>query len=133
MNKDFKGLISGMLVALGGFALALAIQFPPLIRTARAAADDNHSGPKLKVEQAPINRDQKAGASFAPVVKKVVPSVVNIYSTMTVREQPNPLMDDPFFRRFFGDDSGEGLQPRERKARGLGSGVIVSADGYILT
>jgi serine protease Do len=54
---------------------------------------------------------------------------------MTIHERGgrNPLSDDPFFRRFFGDDSMEQSQPRDRKAQSLGSGVIVSPDGYILT
>src|SRR6266404_8965893 len=53
---------------------------------------------KLKVEESPINRDIKAPISFAPVAKKVGPSVVNIYSTVTIHEHGsmNPLFNDPF-------------------------------------
>src|SRR5256885_430551 len=91
--------------------------------------------PKVMVEEAPLSRDVKARTSFAPVIKKVAPSVVNISSSMTIHERGNrnPLLEDPFFRRFFGDDSMDQSQPRDRKAQSLGSGVIVSADGYILT
>ena len=91
--------------------------------------------PKLKLEETPLNREIKAPISFAPVAKKVGPSVVNIYSTMTIHERgsANPFFSDPFFRRFFGDEFGQQMQPRDRKAESLGSGVIVSADGYILT
>jgi serine protease Do len=96
------------------------------------AAPKTNPPPRLQLEESALAHDVKAATSFAQVVKKVAPSVVNIYSTMTVRERPNPLLSDPFFRRFFGDDSGQ-PQPRERKAQSLGSGVIVSADGYILT
>src|SRR6267378_2960697 len=90
--------------------------------------------PRVTIQDAPLSRDIKAGTSFAPVIKKVAPSVVNISSTMTIHERGgrNSLLEDPFFRRFFGDDS-EQLQPRDRKAQSLGSGVIVSPDGYILT
>ncbi len=87
---------------------------------------------KLNLQSAPIDRGIKAPISFAPVFKKVGPSVVNIYSTMTIRERANPLFSDPMLRRFFGDPFGQ-AQPRERKAQSLGSGVIVSPDGYILT
>ena len=59
--------------------------------------------------------------------------MVNIYSTVTIQERPNPLLNDPFFRRFFGDDSGGQSQPRTHREQSLGSGVIVSPDGYILT
>jgi len=91
--------------------------------------------PKLLIQDAPLSRDIKAGTSFAPVIKKVAPSVVNISSSMTIRDRGgrNPLLEDPFFRRFFGDDPMDQSQPRDRKAQSLGSGVIVSPDGYILT
>ncbi|MCR9222207.1 MAG: DegQ family serine endoprotease [Alphaproteobacteria bacterium] len=73
--------------------------------------------------------------SFAPVVKQVAPAVVNIYAERTVESRglQSPLLDDPFFRRFFGDML-QGLgQPRRRVENSLGSGVIVSADGVVVT
>jgi serine protease Do len=91
--------------------------------------------PRVTISEAPLSRDVKAGTSFAPVIKKVSPSVVNISSSMTIHERGsrNPFLEDPLFRRFFGDDSMDQSQPRDRKAQSLGSGVIVSPDGYILT
>ncbi len=82
-----------------------------------------------------MTREVKAATSYAPIVKKVAPSVVNIYSTMIIRDRPrqNPFLDDPLLRQFFGDRFNEQLQPREHKEQGLGSGIIVTADGYILT
>jgi len=65
--------------------------------------------------------------SFAPVVKRVAPAVVNVYATHVVQNN-NPLMSDPFFRQFFG----RGM-PREQVERSLGSGVIVEASGLIVT
>jgi serine protease Do len=66
--------------------------------------------------------------TFAPIAKKVVPSVVNISSSRVIRTQElYPFMDDPLFRRFFGPI------PRELRERSLGSGVVVSPDGYVLT
>lgn len=93
-----------------------------------------YPAPKLTIENTPIDRSLPSPISFAPVAKKVAPSVVNIYSKLTLREQgsDNPFFNDPFLRRFFGNPFGEN-QPRERHAESLGSGVIVSADGYILT
>ena len=67
--------------------------------------------------------------SFAPVVKRATPSVVNVYAARAV-EVRNPLFDDPLFRRFFG---APGNIPREQMQRSLGSGVIVSADGIVVS
>jgi serine protease Do len=91
--------------------------------------------PGIKVQTTPINRDVKPGASFAPVVKKAAPSVVNIYSTHVVhmRSSRNPFFDDPFFRQFFGDQFPNDDREMTRREQILGSGVIVSPDGYILT
>ncbi|MBI1206024.1 MAG: Do family serine endopeptidase [Azospirillum sp.] len=81
---------------------------------------------------APDSREQIT-LSFAPVVKRTAPAVVNVYSRVVVREQPfAPLFDDPFFRQFFGENFGFGM-PRERVQNSLGSGVIVRADGLIVT
>lgn len=77
------------------------------------------------------------GRSFVDIAKAVKPAVVNIYASKTGRSQGlqgNPF-DDPFFRRFFGDEFFRRFeqQPKERKERGLGSGVIVEQDGLIIT
>ena len=72
-------------------------------------------------------------ASYADVVAKVAPAVVTIHSSVRVRQpQQYPFMDDPFFRQFFGE-RGEQQPPVERRREGLGSGVIVDANGYIIT
>ncbi|MEM6942641.1 MAG: Do family serine endopeptidase [Pseudomonadota bacterium] len=70
--------------------------------------------------------------SFAPVVKQAAPAVVNIY-TRTVRERSSPFRGDPFFERFFGGFFGEGLPGRQRIENSLGSGVIVSGDGLVVS
>ena len=72
--------------------------------------------------------------SFAPLVKKVTPAVVNIYAKRMVAQRPmSTLFDDPFFRRFFGDRFRGFGQPRERAQNALGSGVIVAGDGLVVT
>ena len=71
--------------------------------------------------------------SFAPLVKRVAPAVVNIYAKRVVRSRRvSPFFNDPMFRRFFGDRFSFG-QPRERVQNSLGSGVLVRADGLIVT
>jgi serine protease Do/serine protease DegQ len=73
--------------------------------------------------------------SLAPMVKRVSPAVVNIATRGTIKEKPgqrNPLLDDPFFRRFF--EVPPDSRPRERQFQSAGSGVIVDAkNGYIIT
>src|SRR5262245_33957865 len=82
-----------------------------------AAAQDRRvpTGPELKL-------------SFAPIVQRVAPAVVNVYAAKVV-ENRNPLFDDPLFRRFFGTPD----MPRDRVQRSLGSGVIVDPGGLVVT
>jgi serine protease Do len=92
--------------------------------------------PVINVDKTSIVRDAKAVTSYAPVVKKAAPSVVNIYSTQIIHQRlyRNPFFDNPFF--FFGDPSGQnGGSHRDitRREESLGSGIIISPDGYILT
>lgn len=68
--------------------------------------------------------------TFAPIVRKAAPAVVNVYVRRRVQTFSSPLANDPFFRRFFGDQLGE---PSERIQSSLGSGVIVRADGTVVT
>jgi serine protease Do len=77
--------------------------------------------------------------SFAPLVQKVAPAVVNIYTSRTITRRAHPFMNDPFFQQFFGDafpHSGpypeDGLT-RQKVENALGSGVIVDADGVVIT
>jgi Do/DeqQ family serine protease len=89
------------------------------------------------VGNAPINNGLPGnpaapGVSYADVVSRVSPAVITIHSQMRVRApQQYPFMDDPMFRQFFGDRMPQQL-PEQRRS-GLGSGVIISTDGYILT
>jgi Do/DeqQ family serine protease len=77
----------------------------------------------------PASVDGEPLPSLAPVLEKVTPSVVNIHTQTRVRVR-SPLMDDPFFRRFFNIPD----MPRERISQSLGSGVIVDEkEGYVLT
>lgn len=68
--------------------------------------------------------------SFAPLVEQVAPAVVNIYAKRMVRQRTNPLFDDPFFGRFFGDVF---RRNRPKEERSLGSGVIMDGAGLVVT
>jgi len=81
----------------------------------------------VSVREAPTS-DAPMPGSYRDAAKRAMSSVVNIYTAKEVRQQKNPMLDDPFFRKFFGD------RPNgTRKLSSLGSGVIVSTDGFILT
>lgn len=105
-------------VAVVTFAPDLLQQGRPVVELRRAPEPSGnvpHSGP----------------ASYAAAVDKAAPAVVNIFTSKHVTSRPNPLLNDPLFRRFFGD-SFPGLE-RDRVETSLGSGVIVSPQGYVLT
>ncbi|HLP02664.1 MAG TPA: DegQ family serine endoprotease [Opitutaceae bacterium] len=139
---------SYLLAALGVAAAAGLLVVAPLHADSKASKD--RELPELKVERSAAKRDAAAPRSYAPVVKKAAPSVVYVFSSKTVKNphpELMPFFNDPLFRRFFGDQVpdndddnsapqqrrfGQRRQP-EMKQQGLGSGVIVSADGYILT
>ena len=71
----------------------------------------------------------RAASSYADAAKRALPAVVHVFTSQQVKAQRHPFLNDPLFRHFFGDRFGEESQRRS----GLGSGVVVSADGYILT
>ena len=96
---------------------------------------------KLQFDAKPINRDASDRVSYAPIVRKTAASVVFVYSRKKVRGQDmSPFLNDPTLRRFFdipghgggGGGGGRGRLP-DRVEQGLGSGVVISPDGYILT
>ena len=83
--------------------------------------------PQFKPESS--NTSLVAVNSYAPAVVAATPSVVNIYTSKVIKERPHPLLNDPFFRRLFQQNQ----RRQERVQRSLGSGVIISAEGLILT
>lgn len=90
--------------------------------------------PHASAAVAPPALNEAGVPSLAPMIKKVSPAVVNISTRGTIKQrQPqNPLLDDPFFRRFF--DVPPDMGPRERQFQSAGSGVIIDAkNGYIVT
>jgi serine protease Do len=72
---------------------------------------------------------------FASVLKPALPAVVNIHTSKVVkaRQSQMPFFNDPSFRQFFGDQFGQGEQPRDERQQSLGSGVIITSDGTIVT
>jgi serine protease Do len=75
---------------------------------------------------------EKQNRAYEKIAQTVTPAIVNIRTTQVIRVQQSPFFADPFFRQFFGDMFGQGI-PREQREHALGSGVILSAEGYIIT
>ena len=82
-----------------------------------------------QARRAPPRPPPPALPDLTGIAQRAIGSVTNISSTQVVRSD-SPFANDPFFRYFFGDDD---LRYRERRQQSLGSGVVVSADGYVLT
>ena len=127
-RKIFVFLLDATLAGLA-FAFVLLLLFRP-------ETFSNHT--TVTIQEAPPHpaaTAQNAGpsgpsASYANAVQAAAPAVVNIYTTKVVTQRGPAFSDDPFFRRFFQGDSGV---PRQRLESSLGSGVIISTQGYILT
>ena len=129
-RRSFKiGIIAGAFLITGvlvGIVLSSRLDWLP---SAASSPTETATAPLLTGPTPP---------NFVPVVKAVMPAVVNISTTRVVKQdgemQQAPFMDDPFFRQFFGDQFSHRLQiPHERRENSLGSGVIVSSNGYIVT
>ncbi|MEQ9835946.1 MAG: Do family serine endopeptidase [Roseitalea porphyridii] len=130
------GVLLGAVVSLGTVWLTY-----PLLAQEEAAPHDSAPSDSLAERQVPADR-QQIQLSFAPLVREVAPSVVNIYAERTVMaRERSPLFNDPFFQRFFGDRFGDpfggqfgGIGPlREQRQTSLGSGVILRDGGLVVT
>jgi serine protease Do len=87
----------------------------------------------LKLDESPLPRDQSLKSSYAPIVQRVAPSVVKVFVTSSTPETQLSLPHLDFFRHFFGEGQLNPGDPPYQHKHTLGSGIIVSADGYILT
>ncbi len=120
-----KGTIRTSTIALVAVIVMLA---GALIATVYST----HNVPLFASTALAATGDQMPLSTFAPVVKRAMPAVVNISSSKVVRTQQMPgMFDDPFFRQFFGGRIPN--QPQRQRETSLGSGVVVTQDGYILT
>jgi len=120
--------IAGVLVAAGAAAYAV----PALTQTApaptRLAPPPVKAMPAAPASMGPTSMGQ-VQLTFAPVVKRIAPAVVNVYARSVAQVQVNPLFNDPLFAQLFGASP----EMRQRVQQSLGSGVIVRADGLIIT
>jgi Do/DeqQ family serine protease len=114
--------MTGPVRPFGVLALAVSLLVPGL-----AAAQQPQ-------QQRVVPTPDQLRLSYAPVVQRVTPSVVNVYAAKAVQQARNPLFEDPLFRRFFGGPGGPGEPgPGGPIQRSLGSGVIVESNGLVMT
>jgi Do/DeqQ family serine protease len=138
--------MNGKTTLFGGRRVAALLSALLTLTMVLLLAGCNRSNPPLHftstsdpgTTNAPINNPPPSGApapgSYADVVSRVSPAVITIHSEMRARApQQHPFWDDPMFREFFDRRGDTPQQQPQRRAMGLGSGVIISTDGYILT
>ena len=89
------------------------------------------SHPLSSQEKLPLSK-KEISLSFAPLVTKVSPAVVNIYTKKVIKTRVTPFFDDPFFKQFFGDNFNFGARKKQVQ-NSLGSGVIVRPNGVVVT
>lgn len=133
MRRLFTRLIAFVLSALLAFGTVQAAPALALSQTPGTAPTvEGNSAPATTLAQAPA-MTSSTRSFVADAVDRVGPAVVRIDTERTItRSLPDPFMNDPFFRRFFGDDMFP-QGPYEERLQGQGSGFIISAEGLILT
>lgn len=122
----FRFVLALLTLSLGAYGVVVLLRAQTEERSSRM--------PEIKIDKAAIDRSNHVVVtSYADALEEIRHSVVSVFSSKTIRTTRGDgfPFDDPFFRRFFGP--GGGQQQQDRIQQGLGSGVVVSADGFILT
>jgi len=131
------GIMIGLLLAtdINWLPTSRSVQEPTAAATPASPAPGRPNGAPSAAPSGPLTDSQL----FVKVAESATPAVVNISTSRVIKgrqggAQQNPLLQDPFFRRFFGDDFFRQFEtPPSRREQSLGSGVIVGPDGYIVT
>jgi len=110
--------------------LALAFVFLYFVPSKLENNGSNGTTVEFKESTSSITQANTQTNSYADAVERAAPAVVNISTKKVITERANPLLNDPLFRQFFGENRGA---PRQRLETSLGSGVIVSEQGYVIT
>jgi serine protease DegS len=126
IRKILVFLLDATLAGLA-FAFVLLLLFRPETFSNRATVSVQEAPPHPATARGGANGN---AASYADAVQAAAPAVVNIYTAKVITQRGPSASDDPFFQHFFGGDQGA---PHKRLASSLGSGVIISSQGYVLT
>ncbi len=129
-----KGQLQRLLTYLAQTViLGLAIAFLLLIIWPEMLPRESPTVEIRQIQPAAPIRPSMGPVSYAAAVEKATPAVVNVNTAKVVTVRPHPFFDDPVFREFFGRGGDDLITPRKRVETSLGSGVIMSKQGYILT
>ncbi len=130
LSRPFHLMRKFWLIFSQAVTISLAALFVVVTLRPDLVSWSGHSGGIVTVREAVEGPgDRPNSLSLSPAAKKAMPSVVNIFTSKDVKVPRHPFMDDPLFRRFFGDQ----LDGDTQHSSSLGSGVIVGPEGYILT
>lgn len=118
--------------AVAVLAIATLVGGAVIAKASRASSSD---APILAPPLANVAPVASLSSTYAPVIKGVLPEVVSVSSSKIVHptESTQPFSNDPLFRQFFGDQAPGSERPQPQREQGLGSGVIIGTNGYILT
>jgi len=142
--KRFLSYLARATVLGVAVAIVLLLVWPQILHrsanvasTASPAANLTISSPVVAPPPAPTPADTiyngSGPVSYATAVDRAAPAVVNINTAKVVQVRAHPFFDDPVFREFFGRSNPDLIRPRQKVETSLGSGVILSPDGYIIT
>ncbi len=133
--QDFKTVRRWITIAIFmiGLGIVVGVTISSNLNLTPAGKAVSNEGKGAPPASTSLSRQDE---TFVEISKADTPAVVNISTTRMVKNEggPNPFFEDPFFRRFFGEEFGRQFeQPKDRKEQSLGSGVIVESDGIIIT
>ncbi|MEN8107223.1 MAG: Do family serine endopeptidase [Pseudomonadota bacterium] len=129
VRKFFSFLIQTITVGLAAAFLYTLLVQPDLLQRGSSIVEVHEVRPEPATPNSD-RADSRGPVSYADAVEAAAPAIVNVHTAKVITRRAHPLLEDPIFRHFFGDRLG---QPRKEVQTSLGSGVIISSQGYILT
>lgn len=130
-GKFLYFLLQTVTAGLAAAFLYILLVQPDLLEARSGIVEVRESpAPPAAAAAAPLAQDWSGPVSYSRAVERAAPAVVNVHTAKLITHRVHPLLDDPVFRHFFGDRF---LQQRREIQTNLGSGVIISTQGYILT
>ena len=135
IRKLFSFLLQTITAGLAAAFLYILLLEPDLLREREQVVEVRQSAPPAAEPLQPASTAASIGVPYGPVsfataVERAAPAVVNVHTAKIITRRVHPLLDDPIFKHFFGDQF---TRTRKEIQTSLGSGVLVSSQGYVLT